>query len=158
MLIMEKCYGYITANSCNFLNKSVFCCCSCIVYTNPYVCLDVDFKIINLAIDFWSGIFLCTDNILDAYSWGCISFMAKIKPQALLQQSKKKKGPRSISVTTIVLYGLLVVLLVFFLLGSYRHFTQRFVSPFLVLLSFLKINGINAACSNFEVFLLPNQF
>ncbi|KAK1356818.1 Peptidyl-prolyl cis-trans isomerase [Heracleum sosnowskyi] len=51
--------------------------------------------------------------------------MAKIKPQALLQQSKKKKGPRSISVTTVVLYGALVVLLVFFLLASYRHFTQR---------------------------------
>ncbi|XP_063943264.1 peptidyl-prolyl cis-trans isomerase CYP21-4 isoform X2 [Daucus carota subsp. sativus] len=51
--------------------------------------------------------------------------MAKIKPQALLQQSKKKKGPRNISVSTVVLYGVLVVLLVFFVLASYRHVTER---------------------------------
>ncbi|KAL7606017.1 hypothetical protein Lser_V15G16634 [Lactuca serriola] len=30
--------------------------------------------------------------------------MARIKPQALLQQSKKKKAPRSISIPTIALY------------------------------------------------------
>lgn len=58
--------------------------------------------------------------------------MAKIKPQALLQQSKKKKGPRNISVSTVVLYGVLVVLLVFFMLASYRHVTERFVNIFLV--------------------------
>ncbi|KAL1832990.1 hypothetical protein ACET3Z_002641 [Daucus carota] len=51
--------------------------------------------------------------------------MAKIKPQALLQQSKKKKGPSQISASTIVLYGVVVILLVFFGLASYRHWIQR---------------------------------
>lgn len=96
-------------------------------------------KLKTLRFDFGSGYFLSEDNILDAYNWSSIRFMAKIKPQALLQQSKKKKGPRSISITTVVLYGVLVILLVFFLLASYRHFTQRFVNPFLVLLSSFKI-------------------
>ncbi|KAK1385057.1 Peptidyl-prolyl cis-trans isomerase [Heracleum sosnowskyi] len=51
--------------------------------------------------------------------------MAKIKPQALLQQSKKKKGPSQTSASTIVLYGIVVILLVFLVLASYRHWIQR---------------------------------
>lgn len=51
--------------------------------------------------------------------------MARIKPQALLQQSKKKKGPARISVTTIILSSLIVVLTVFFLYTTYRHWSQR---------------------------------
>ncbi|GLT64131.1 hypothetical protein SLA2020_366410 [Shorea laevis] len=51
--------------------------------------------------------------------------MARIKPQALLQQSKKKKGPNRISVTTIILCNLIVVLIVFFVLATYRHWSQR---------------------------------
>lgn len=51
--------------------------------------------------------------------------MARIKPQALLQQSKKKKGPSRISMTTIILSGLIVVLTVFFLYSTYRHWSQR---------------------------------
>ncbi|KAG6704156.1 hypothetical protein I3842_07G122000 [Carya illinoinensis] len=51
--------------------------------------------------------------------------MARIKPQALLQQSKKKKGPTRISVTTIILCNLVVVLIVFFLFSTYRHWSQR---------------------------------
>ncbi|XP_062144648.1 peptidyl-prolyl cis-trans isomerase CYP21-4 isoform X2 [Alnus glutinosa] len=51
--------------------------------------------------------------------------MARIKPQALLQQSKKKKGPTRISVTTIILCNLIVVLIVFFLFATYRHWSQR---------------------------------
>ncbi|XVE77529.1 hypothetical protein DITRI_Ditri13aG0070500 [Diplodiscus trichospermus] len=51
--------------------------------------------------------------------------MARIKPQALLQQSKKKKGPARISVTTIILSSLIVVLTVFFLYATYRHWSQR---------------------------------
>lgn len=51
--------------------------------------------------------------------------MAKIKPQALLQQSKKKKGPNRISITTIAVYCLVVVVMVFFLLTTYRHWSQR---------------------------------
>lgn len=51
--------------------------------------------------------------------------MARIKPQALLQQSKKRKGPSHISATTIVLYGLIVLVMVFFLFATYRHWTQR---------------------------------
>ncbi|XVF80689.1 hypothetical protein PTKIN_Ptkin15bG0095000 [Pterospermum kingtungense] len=51
--------------------------------------------------------------------------MARIKPQALLQQSKKKKGPSRISVTTIILSSLIVVLTLFFLYSTYRHWSQR---------------------------------
>lgn len=53
--------------------------------------------------------------------------MARIKPQALLQQSKKKKGPARMSLTTIILFSLIVVLIVFFLFSTYRHWTHRFV-------------------------------
>ncbi|KAG8389573.1 hypothetical protein BUALT_Bualt02G0243200 [Buddleja alternifolia] len=51
--------------------------------------------------------------------------MARIKPQALLQQSKKKKGPSRISVTTFTVYGLIVVVMAFFLFATYRHWTRR---------------------------------
>ncbi|XP_057474273.1 peptidyl-prolyl cis-trans isomerase CYP21-4-like [Actinidia eriantha] len=51
--------------------------------------------------------------------------MARIKPQALLQQSKKKKGPSRISVTTVVLYSLIVVVMGFFLFATYRHWAHR---------------------------------
>ncbi|KAL3827761.1 hypothetical protein ACJIZ3_016563 [Penstemon smallii] len=51
--------------------------------------------------------------------------MAKIKPQALLLQSKKKKGPSRMSVTTLVIYGLIIVVMVFFLFTTYRHWTRR---------------------------------
>ncbi|GMI66643.1 Cyclophylin 21-4 [Hibiscus trionum] len=51
--------------------------------------------------------------------------MARIKPQALLQQSKRKKGPSRISLTTIIMSTLIVVLIVFFVYASYRHWTQR---------------------------------
>ncbi|KAK9076536.1 hypothetical protein SSX86_004870 [Deinandra increscens subsp. villosa] len=51
--------------------------------------------------------------------------MARIKPQALLQQSKKKKVPRSISIPTIALYSVVTVVLVFFIFATYRHWSQR---------------------------------
>ncbi|KAL7204924.1 hypothetical protein ACSBR2_017943 [Camellia fascicularis] len=51
--------------------------------------------------------------------------MARIKPQALLQQSKKKKGPSRIGATTVILYSLIIVVMVFFLFASYRHWIQR---------------------------------
>ncbi|CAA0824914.1 Peptidyl-prolyl cis-trans isomerase CYP21-4, partial [Striga hermonthica] len=51
--------------------------------------------------------------------------MARIKPQALLQQSKKKKGPSRISFVTIGIYGLIVVVMVIFLFASYRHWNRR---------------------------------
>ncbi|CAA0824909.1 Peptidyl-prolyl cis-trans isomerase CYP21-4 [Striga hermonthica] len=51
--------------------------------------------------------------------------MARIKPQALLQQSKKKKGPSRISYVTIGIYGLIVVVMVIFLFASYRHWNRR---------------------------------
>ncbi|XP_058197947.1 peptidyl-prolyl cis-trans isomerase CYP21-4-like [Rhododendron vialii] len=50
--------------------------------------------------------------------------MVRIKPQALLQQSKKKKGPSRISVTTVVLY-ILIIAVLFFVFATYRHWTQR---------------------------------
>jgi len=51
--------------------------------------------------------------------------MAKIKPQALLQQSKKKKGPSRISVTAVAVYSLIAVVMVYFLFATYRHWSQR---------------------------------
>ncbi|OAY56125.1 peptidyl-prolyl cis-trans isomerase CYP21-4 [Manihot esculenta] len=51
--------------------------------------------------------------------------MARIKPQALLVQSKKKKGPTRISATTIILCNLVVVLIVLSLVATYRHWSQR---------------------------------
>ncbi|XP_054809573.1 peptidyl-prolyl cis-trans isomerase CYP21-4 [Prosopis cineraria] len=51
--------------------------------------------------------------------------MARIKPQALLQQSKRKKGPSRISATTIIFYSLILVLVVFFLFSAYRHWSHR---------------------------------
>ncbi|KAF8387642.1 hypothetical protein HHK36_026295 [Tetracentron sinense] len=51
--------------------------------------------------------------------------MARIKPQTLLLQSKKKKGPTRISVTTIVMCNLVVVLIVLSLVATYRHWSQR---------------------------------
>ncbi|XP_010507902.1 PREDICTED: peptidyl-prolyl cis-trans isomerase CYP21-3, mitochondrial [Camelina sativa] len=55
--------------------------------------------------------------------------MAKIKPQALLQQSKKKKGPSRISITNIVIYTLALLLLVFVLFSAYRRWTLRSEIP-----------------------------
>ncbi|KAK4492644.1 hypothetical protein RD792_003462, partial [Penstemon davidsonii] len=63
--------------------------------------------------------------------------MARIKPQALLQQSKKKKGPSRMSVTTIAIYGLIIVAMVFFLFSTYRHWTRRFIHLLLFYFFFL---------------------
>ncbi|XP_074316620.1 peptidyl-prolyl cis-trans isomerase CYP21-4-like [Silene latifolia] len=54
--------------------------------------------------------------------------MARIKPQALLQQSKKKKVPSKISATTIILFSLIVFMVVFFIFSTYRHFSNRSVN------------------------------
>ncbi|XP_051141852.1 peptidyl-prolyl cis-trans isomerase CYP21-3, mitochondrial-like [Andrographis paniculata] len=51
--------------------------------------------------------------------------MAKIKPQALLQQSKKKKGPSRFSIATIAVYALIIGVMAFFLVASYRHWARR---------------------------------
>lgn len=51
--------------------------------------------------------------------------MARIKPQTLLLQSKKKKGPTRISVTTIILCNLIVVLILLSLVATYRHWSHR---------------------------------
>ncbi|XP_027099576.1 peptidyl-prolyl cis-trans isomerase CYP21-4 [Coffea eugenioides] len=51
--------------------------------------------------------------------------MARIKPQALLQQTKKKKGPSRVSVPTILLYALLLFVMLFFLFATYRHWSRR---------------------------------
>lgn len=57
--------------------------------------------------------------------------MARIKPQALLQQSKRKKGPSRISAASIIFYALILVLVGFFLLATYRHWSNRLVTDFL---------------------------
>ncbi|KAJ8534000.1 hypothetical protein K7X08_007324 [Anisodus acutangulus] len=51
--------------------------------------------------------------------------MARIKPQALLLQSKKKKGPSGVSVTTIIAYTLIVGVMVFSLYSTYRYWSRR---------------------------------
>ena len=51
--------------------------------------------------------------------------MARIKPQALLIQSKKKKGPTRISLTTIITCNLVVMLIVLSLYGTYKHWHRR---------------------------------
>nr|GMC52858.1 peptidyl-prolyl cis-trans isomerase CYP21-4-like [Ipomoea batatas] len=51
--------------------------------------------------------------------------MARIKPQALLLQSKKKKGPSRISATTIIIYILVAAVMVFFLFATYRSVLFR---------------------------------
>ncbi|XP_065860308.1 peptidyl-prolyl cis-trans isomerase CYP21-4 [Euphorbia lathyris] len=51
--------------------------------------------------------------------------MARIKPQALLLQSKKKKAPTRISAVTIILCSLITILIVFFLYSTYRNWSLR---------------------------------
>ncbi|GAB2298434.1 hypothetical protein Dimus_032499 [Dionaea muscipula] len=51
--------------------------------------------------------------------------MGRMKPQALLQQSKKKKAPSQISVSTIAVFSLIVVLVLFFIFSTYRHLSHR---------------------------------
>uniref|UniRef100_B9GSU6 Uncharacterized protein n=1 Tax=Populus trichocarpa TaxID=3694 RepID=B9GSU6_POPTR len=53
--------------------------------------------------------------------------MARIKPQDLLQQSKKKKAPSRMSVTSIVSYCLILLLTLFFLYSIYKHWSLRSV-------------------------------
>lgn len=47
--------------------------------------------------------------------------MARIKPQALLLQSKKKKSPTRVSLTTIITCNLLIILAVLSLYATYNH-------------------------------------
>ncbi|XP_068327551.1 peptidyl-prolyl cis-trans isomerase CYP21-4-like [Pyrus communis] len=51
--------------------------------------------------------------------------MARIKPQALLIQSKKKKGPTRISTTTIVMCNLIIALVALSLIATYRYWSRR---------------------------------
>ncbi|KAF8041439.1 hypothetical protein BT93_A0130 [Corymbia citriodora subsp. variegata] len=53
--------------------------------------------------------------------------MARIKPQTLLLQSKKKRGPSRVSVPMMILYGLFIGLVVFSLFATYRHWSRRSV-------------------------------
>ncbi|KDO71934.1 hypothetical protein CISIN_1g047857mg [Citrus sinensis] len=50
--------------------------------------------------------------------------MARMKPQALLIQSKRKKGPTRISAKTIIICNLIVVLIVLCLVVTYRHWSH----------------------------------
>lgn len=51
--------------------------------------------------------------------------MGRIKPQTLLQLSKKKKGPARISVSTIIVCNLIIVFLMFSLVAIYRQRAKR---------------------------------
>ncbi|XP_022890510.1 peptidyl-prolyl cis-trans isomerase CYP21-4-like [Olea europaea var. sylvestris] len=55
--------------------------------------------------------------------------MARIKPQTLLQQSKKKKGPSRISVATTAIYGIVVVGMVLFIFATCRYWSRRSKLP-----------------------------
>ncbi|GJN06170.1 hypothetical protein PR202_gb26822 [Eleusine coracana subsp. coracana] len=54
--------------------------------------------------------------------------MAKIKPKALLAQSKQKKGPSQISVTTIITYMVLGVLVVSSVYAAYKYWAGKGIS------------------------------
>ncbi|XP_028548335.1 peptidyl-prolyl cis-trans isomerase CYP21-4 isoform X1 [Dendrobium catenatum] len=54
--------------------------------------------------------------------------MARIKPQALLIQSKKKKAPTRVSLTTIITCNLLVILVVLSLYATYNHWYKRSIN------------------------------
>uniref|UniRef100_A0A1D1Y9N1 Peptidyl-prolyl cis-trans isomerase n=1 Tax=Anthurium amnicola TaxID=1678845 RepID=A0A1D1Y9N1_9ARAE len=51
--------------------------------------------------------------------------MGRIKPQALLIQSKKKKGPARVSLTTIITGNIVVIVVVLSLYATYRHWYRR---------------------------------
>ncbi|KAK7310194.1 hypothetical protein RJT34_07535 [Clitoria ternatea] len=51
--------------------------------------------------------------------------MGRIKPQALLQQSKRKKGPSRKSATAILFYAVILVIFALFLFATYRHWPGR---------------------------------
>ncbi|KAK8942682.1 hypothetical protein KSP39_PZI009350 [Platanthera zijinensis] len=51
--------------------------------------------------------------------------MARIKPQALLIQSKKKKGSTRVSLATIITCNLLVILVLLSLYATYNHWYKR---------------------------------
>ncbi|CAL9058307.1 peptidyl-prolyl cis-trans isomerase CYP21-4-like [Musa acuminata AAA Group] len=51
--------------------------------------------------------------------------MAKIKPQALLLQSKKKKGPTRINPSTVITCNIIVILIVLSLYATYRNWFNR---------------------------------
>ncbi|GLT98996.1 hypothetical protein SLE2022_164670 [Rubroshorea leprosula] len=50
--------------------------------------------------------------------------MGRIKPQALLVQSKRKRGPTKISGTTILLCNIIILLIVLSLIATYRHWSK----------------------------------
>ncbi|CAA6665442.1 unnamed protein product [Spirodela intermedia] len=50
--------------------------------------------------------------------------MARIKPQALLIQSKKKKGPARISLRSIITVVLLIIAVSFSLYASYKYWKR----------------------------------
>ncbi|CAA7388195.1 unnamed protein product [Spirodela intermedia] len=54
--------------------------------------------------------------------------MGKIKPQALLQQSKKKKGPARISLSSIIACNFVVIVIGLSLYAAYKHWYRRLVS------------------------------
>ncbi|XP_078431459.1 cyclophilin-like peptidyl-prolyl cis-trans isomerase family protein [Wolffia australiana] len=51
--------------------------------------------------------------------------MARIKPQALLIQSKKKKGPARIGLRTIITWVLVVIVIAFSFYASYTYWQRR---------------------------------
>ncbi|CAL5207843.1 unnamed protein product [Lathyrus oleraceus] len=51
--------------------------------------------------------------------------MGRFKPQALLQQSKRKKGPYHMNPMPLMFYFLILVIFVFFLFATFRYWSIR---------------------------------
>ncbi|KAH0723243.1 hypothetical protein KY289_006287 [Solanum tuberosum] len=68
--------------------------------------------------------------------------MARIKPQALLLQSKKKKAPSGVSVPTIIVYILIVAVMVFSLFSTYKYWASK-----------IKLHSESSKVVNFPMFL-----
>ncbi|KAL5070850.1 hypothetical protein RYX36_021737 [Vicia faba] len=51
--------------------------------------------------------------------------MGRIKPQALLQQSKRKKGPYHMSPMLIMFYSLILFIFMFFLFATFKYWSIR---------------------------------
>ena len=55
--------------------------------------------------------------------------MARIKPKALLAQSKQKKVPAQLSLTSIITYIIVGALTVSALYSGYKYFFQNTIPP-----------------------------
>ncbi|KAJ6955853.1 hypothetical protein NC652_007073 [Populus alba x Populus x berolinensis] len=82
--------------------------------------------------------------------------MGRIKPQDLLQQSKKKKAPGRMSVTAIVSYCLILLLTLFFLYSTYKHWSLRYLR--LVLRSSVQTENVESGFGGGHAFVDSKKY